>query len=654
MARPRLSAFFNRPSNVYRLTARLLATLAVVVTAGDHADAACSSPVANIGALDFQSTVFKYCDGTNWVALGGDGSATLNSLTAGTAANTIDSTQYAQTWNWSTITTGNALTLANTYNNAAATGNVLKLATTGASAAAVPLMITNNGTGYALRINDDGADSDSTPLIVDSAGSVGIGLTAPNGHLHAYSPSNNVAIISETGFSGGYGKFSAKAGSNNFSLEQYGTTGSTTLVPTGGALITTNGAGGFVVASTHASGDIKLVTGGYTLATDERMRIDSSGKVGIGTTTPSGILHVHAGTAAASTNGTHIILAAQVAGSGNQNGGAIYLRPGAKTGTGTPGAVVIGTSAVPSWLPANSLYAEGDMQADTFTSGDGIVSFGNGTTIMYGESTGTPSADYFRLSVGIGERLRVKSNGHTGIGTNAPVARLDLNETTAGSISLQVQSGGTLSLRIMNPSGGITNTWNAANSVMYVARDTGTSRSINAAGTVNASGADFAEWVDWTGSQPDMGSVIKYRGSYVVVSSPHTAAFIGNDTKDPANAILVAFAGQLPVWVRGPTSEGDLIVANDDGTARAISKSQATLLDVSRAVGTAWASSSYPNLKRVHVAVGIGLAGGMSEIAALARTKADRAEIESLRAENEDLNARIERLERLLGLPARE
>jgi hypothetical protein len=36
---------------------------------------------------------------------------------------------------------------------------------------------------------------------------------------------------------------------------------------------------------------------------------------------------------------------------------------------------------------------------------------------------------------------------------------------------------------------------------------------------------------------------------------------VGNDFKDPRHAIRVAFAGQLPVWVKGAVREGYLIVA---------------------------------------------------------------------------------------------
>jgi len=70
----------------------------------------------------------------------------------------------------------------------------------------------------------------------------------------------------------------------------------------------------------------------------------SSGNVGIGTTSPAGILDVEGGSAA-SGNGTNLTLAAQNGqASGNTNGGNIILLPGAKNGSGTVGGVGIGTT----------------------------------------------------------------------------------------------------------------------------------------------------------------------------------------------------------------------------------------------------------------------------------------------------------------------
>ena len=159
--------------------------------------------------------------------------------------------------------------------------------------------------------------------------------------------------------------------------------------------------------------------------------------------------------------------------------------------------------------------------------------------------------------------------------------------------------------------------------------------------TVNATGADFAEWVDWPQPlKPEMGSIVNYKGTYVVVSSPSVAAFVGNDTRDMSHAILVAFAGQLPVFVRGLVHEGDLIIANDDGTGFAVGKDEVTLAQSKKAVGTAWQSSEESGLKRVNVAVGIGLGGnGSRDIVAVRAEAALRAlQFESdLRAKDEKI-----------------
>lgn len=55
----------------------------------------------------------------------GGGSTSLSALTSGTATNTIDSTLFSQTWNWSTLTTQTSLSLTAT---ALTTGTVLNLA----------------------------------------------------------------------------------------------------------------------------------------------------------------------------------------------------------------------------------------------------------------------------------------------------------------------------------------------------------------------------------------------------------------------------------------------------------------------------------------------------------------------------------------------
>ena len=57
----------------------------------------------------------------------------------------------------------------------------------------------------------------------------------------------------------------------------------------------------FLIGTGSASKSLVFMTGGTTQSSNERMRIDGNGKVGIGTTSPTAALHLRAGTATAST-----------------------------------------------------------------------------------------------------------------------------------------------------------------------------------------------------------------------------------------------------------------------------------------------------------------------------------------------------------------
>jgi hypothetical protein len=142
------------------------------------------------------SDTLEYYDAETaaWLTLASaaSGGAALSGLTDATATNTIDSDNFAQVWNWSTLSTETALSLASSSqttgtilriegsnNNAASTGTVAKINVTGASNAATAVMITNAGTGTSLRINDDGTDADTTPTVIDASGNMAIGAAAP-------------------------------------------------------------------------------------------------------------------------------------------------------------------------------------------------------------------------------------------------------------------------------------------------------------------------------------------------------------------------------------------------------------------------------------------------------------------------------------------
>ena len=138
---------------------------------------------------------------------------------------------------------------------------------------------------------------------------------------------------------------------------------------------------------------------------------------------------------------------------------------------------------------------------------------------------------------------------------------------------------------------------NANDTVLRVAMDSVTNRSISAAGYIsglafNTANGDYAEWIPWSGPKPPAGSVIDYNGAKMVVSSLETAAVIANDKFSDGNSILVAFTGQVSVRVTGQVNAGDILVDNGDGTARAISSSNASLSDYVSRIGTALESGT--------------------------------------------------------------
>ncbi len=180
---------------------------------------------------------------------------------------------------------------------------------------------------------------------------------------------------------------------------------------------------------------------------------------------------------------------------------------------------------------------------------------------------------------------------------NTTVTRLGINS----SADTFIQG---LSFVIHTPLYGLSTSWNGAQAIAYVGKDVGTNRSINAAGSINASGADYAEWIPWTGAKPEAGSLIHYKGTTMVVSSKETAAFVANDGFK-GEAILVAFAGQVPVKVTGPAKEGDYLVDNNDGTAKAVSQEKATNQERDHALGIAWETKAETGVKPVLAALGL-------------------------------------------------
>jgi|GEM_PF-5753566 len=150
--------------------------------------------------------------------------------------------------------------------------------------------------------------SSTTQFIVDANGNVGIGTASPEYPLHVYKNTAGAAytflqnpsvdansrvglILGEQLAGGAYGNFAyVSTGADNSDLERIA----------GSFLIEGQQAtGGLVMGASGALGDIRMFTGGVAL-TNERLRVTSTGYVGVASTTPWGLLSVEQGTEAGS------------------------------------------------------------------------------------------------------------------------------------------------------------------------------------------------------------------------------------------------------------------------------------------------------------------------------------------------------------------
>lgn len=130
------------------------------------------------------------------------------------------------------------------------------------------LRVTQLGTGAAIRVEDE-TNPDSTPFVVDANGKVGIGTASPSYNLTSVYAGNNT-IITDYAFVGGSDTYQMIGLSENTAANEF-------------AITNKYSSGGIITLRTGSGGTIS-----------ERMRIDSSGNVGIGTGSPSYKLDVSA------------------------------------------------------------------------------------------------------------------------------------------------------------------------------------------------------------------------------------------------------------------------------------------------------------------------------------------------------------------------
>lgn len=400
--------------------------------------------------------------------------ASLSSIVAAIAGNIINNGDNAQRWNWQ-LTTADKVAFTFGENVASTAGGepvILKVVNMAASTA-LPFLVENKGDGHSFRVNDSA--SDVTPFLIDKDGHVAIGS-------NSFDPVNPEMLKVDSGAANSYNIIKATGNLNNYlqmniQNRNSGGDASSDIVATanngnedvnyidmginssgysnvdysiGGpndGYLYVQGVdnltpGGNLSIGTGATGKvIKFHTGGTEL-TDERMRIDGAGNVGIGTDSPGSELDVNGEIRFSNAALDYVGFTAPAV----VTTSTTYTLPAAD-GTGGQALVTDGSGKL-LWASATSVWQRVGTVLSPLVAGDDITTSGNiyteaasgGTITSDGLLTGNAGAEIS----GATTNINASSNFATNINTGTSTGTVMIGNSLAGAIDITSGAGLTL------------------------------------------------------------------------------------------------------------------------------------------------------------------------------------------------------------------
>ena len=220
--------------------------------------------------------------------------------------------------------------------------------------------------------------------------------------------------------------------------------------------------------------------------------------------------------------------------------------------------------------------------------------------------SGTISNHPYAFFTNNAERARIDTSGNFLVGATSAANNYIGKTGSEGSIILDVGVPGLQNISFYGVNG---TGWNAAATGFKVPKNSSTNRSINAAGTINASGADYAEYMvkagDFIISKGDIAGIDKngkltnvFSDSISFVVKSTSPSYVGGDSwgtgfEDDADGLekarqtvdRIAFSGQVPVNVTGATAGQYIVPINDNGAIKGEAVSNPTFEQYQQAVG---------------------------------------------------------------------